>query len=395
VIVFRIFGRILVSALNKLTNTTPFLPGWWTMEHDPLHSLPPFHATYAEFRFREYKRLSLRLSFAIACLGPILIFIQDVLLRPQMVRMSLLIGFCSMGILGLFPMALRVGLPRRWVRIVAILTPAIVTFMDLQLRASQSGDITGAIVLLLYLVAYARILALPFGMPVTISSIGLLMAMPIGLKVIGLMPGMSPARFLFPMVPMALMMFLLEWNLTRNLHENHVQRKKLEDLAIQDPLTGLNNRRYFMMSASEHLRLANRNGHPLCILMVDLDHFKRINDTFGHGTGDQVIRLAADVLRHELRASDILARFGGEEFIACLPETGLEAAGVAAERIRSNLEGSSLAAAQGEGAVLRVTASLGIATRAGSESLEELIERADQALYEAKHGGRNRVTCAA
>lgn len=366
------------------------------MERLPLDSLPPFHATHAEFRFREYERLSLRLSLAIACIGPILIFIQDLLLRPQMVRTSLLIGLCSMGILGLFPMALRVGLPRRWVRTVAIWTPSIVAFMDLQLRASQSGDITGAIVLLLYLVAYARILALPFGMPVTISSIGLLMAMPIGLKVLGLMPGMPLAQFLFPMIPMALMMFLLEWNLTRNLHENQVQRKKLEDLAIQDPLTGLNNRRYFMMSASEHLRLANRNGHPLCILMLDLDHFKRINDTFGHATGDQVIRLTSDVLRHELRASDILARFGGEEFIACLPETGLEAAWVAAERIRSNLEGSNLVAAQGEGAVLRVTASLGIAaTRGGSQSLDELIERADQALYEAKHGGRNRVTCAA
>lgn len=366
------------------------------MENHPLRSLPPFHATYADFRFREYEQLSLRLSLAIACLGPILIFIQDLLLRPQMVRMSLLIGLCSMGILGLFPMALRVGLSRQRVRMVAILTPSTVAFMDLQLRASQSGDITGAIVLLLYLVAYARILALPFGMPVTISSIGLLLAMPIGLKLIGIMPGMSPVPFLFPMIPMALMMFLLEWNLTRNLHENHAQRKKLEDLAIQDPLTGLNNRRYFMMSASEHLRLANRNRHPFCILMVDLDHFKRINDTFGHGTGDQVIRLTADVLRHELRASDILARFGGEEFIACLPETELEAAAVAAERIRSNLEGSSLPAAQGDGALLRVTASLGIAAaRVGSESLEELIERADQALYEAKHGGRNRVTCAA
>lgn len=393
---FHFPGRILVSALNKLSHITPLLRDWWTMEYHPLHSLPPFHATYTEFRFREYERLSLRLSLAIACLGPTLIFVQDLLLRPQMVRTSLVIGLCSMGILGLFPMALRVGLPRRWVRAVAILTPLAVAFMDLQLRASQSGDITGAIVLLLYLVAYARILALPFGMPVTISSIGLLMVMPIGLKLIGLMPGLTPPRFLFPMIPMALMMFLLEWNLTRNLHENHVQRKKLEDLAIQDPLTGLNNRRYFMMSASEHLRLANRSGHSLCILMVDLDHFKRVNDTFGHATGDQVIRLTADVLRHELRASDVLARFGGEEFIACLPETELEAAGVAAERIRSSLEGSSLETVQGGEAVLRVTASLGIAAiRKGSESLDELIERADLALYEAKHGGRNRVICAA
>ena len=123
VIVFRDVGQILVSALNKWSHTTTFLPGWWTMENHPLHSLPPFHATYTDFRFREYEQLSLRLSLAIACLGPSLIFIQDLLLHPQMVRTSLLIGLCSMGILGLFPLALQVGLSRRWVRIVAILTP--------------------------------------------------------------------------------------------------------------------------------------------------------------------------------------------------------------------------------------------------------------------------------
>jgi diguanylate cyclase (GGDEF)-like protein len=108
-----------------------------------------------------------------------------------------------------------------------------------------------------------------------------------------------------------------------------------------------------------------------------------------------VIRLASDVLRHELRASDILARYGGEEFIACLPDTEPSAARVAAERIRSNLESSAVQVTQGEGAVLRVTASIGIAAvSAGSESLERLIERADRALYDAKNGGRNRVVCA-
>jgi diguanylate cyclase (GGDEF)-like protein len=370
------------------------------MENQSLQAMPPFHATFAEFRFREYEQLSLRFSLAVACLGPLLVFTQDLLLNPHLVRMSLRIGLCSMGILGLYPMALRVGLHQRWVRLIAILTPATMAFMDLRMRAGQAGDLTGAIVLLLYLIAIARILALPFGMSVTLSSIGLLMMMPLAVRIAGHMPGLAPARFFFPMVffpmvPMALMMFLLERNLTQSLHQNHEQRRKLEDLAIQDSLTGLHNRRYFMLSASEHLRLAVRRGHSLCILMVDLDHFKRVNDTFGHATGDQVIHLMSEVLRQELRTSDVVARFGGEEFIACLPDTGLEAALVAAERIRSSLERSSLPVPHGTGVDLRVTASIGIAAaRAGAESLEMLIERADQALYAAKQGGRNRAICA-
>lgn len=365
------------------------------MGNPSIQALPPFHATFVEFRFREYEKLSLRFSLATTFIGPFLVFVQDLLLTPHLVRMSLRIGLCSMAIFGLYPLALQIGLPRRWIQIVAVLTPSAVAFMDLHMRASQAGNFAGAIVILLYLTVYARILALPFGMPVTISSIGLLMVMPMVMRFAGLLTGLSPTRFLLPMVPMVLMMFLLELNLTRNLHGSHEQRTKLEDMAIQDPLTGLNNRRYFMLSASEHFRLATRSGHPLCILMVDLDHFKRVNDSFGHATGDQVICLMADVLRHELRSSDVMARFGGEEFIACLPDTGQESAMVAAERIRSHLEASSLPVPEREGMDLRVTASIGIAaSRAGAESLEMLIERADQALYEAKNGGRNRVKCA-
>ncbi len=359
-------------------------------------ALPTVHATVTEFRFDEYERLSLNLSLIITCLGPVLTFVQDLLLNPHLAGLSLRIGLCSMGILGLYPLALGLGLSRRLIQAIAVLSPLIVACMDLLLRADQPGDVTRSIVLLLYLIAYARILALPFGLPVTISSISLLLLVPLGLMGSGILPGLSAVRILVPLIPMALMMFFLELLLTRNLHETHRQRRMLEELAIQDPLTGLHNRRYFMMSASEHHRLAIRNGHPMCILMVDLDHFKRINDTFGHATGDQVIRLTSDVLRNELRASDILARFGGEEFIACLPETEQTAAVVAAERIRSSLEGSTIPISAGEDAVLQVTASIGIAVSAqGSESLNGLIERADQALYEAKHRGRNQVVCAA
>lgn len=364
------------------------------MEQPSPGALPTVHTTVSEFRFNEYERLSLTLSLIITGLGPTLTFLQDLLLNPHLAGLSLRIGLCSMGILGLYPLALGLALSRRLIQVIAVLSPSIVVCMDLLLRADQPGDVTRSIVLLLYLIAYARILALPFGLPVTISSIAMLLLIPLGLMVSGLLPGLSAVRILIPLIPMALMMFFLELLLTRNLHESHQQRKKLEELAIQDPLTGLHNRRYFMMSATEHHRLAIRNGHPLCILMVDLDHFKRINDTFGHASGDQVIRLTSDVLRNELRASDILARFGGEEFIACLPETELSDARVAAERIRSSLEGSTVPAADDKGTVLRVTASIGVAASTSPESLDRLIERADQALYAAKNRGRNQVVCA-
>jgi two-component system cell cycle response regulator len=160
-------------------------------------------------------------------------------------------------------------------------------------------------------------------------------------------------------------------------------------LAMMDPLTGLMNRRAFLEAMGRELAHAERHAAPLSLLLLDIDHFKRINDTRGHDGGDAVLRGLAEALRRIARKSDVLARWGGEEFVIGLPHTGEGGARIAAERVRRSIAGSSFAAAEGD--AIKATASIGIAVAGAGEKLDALIARADQAMYAAKARGRNRV----
>lgn len=168
---------------------------------------------------------------------------------------------------------------------------------------------------------------------------------------------------------------------------------RLDMLASTDPLTGLLNRRRFMeLAAAEQLR-AGRHQRPLSLLLIDLDHFKRVNDQYGHRMGDAVLRTAAAILSGAIRGSDLAARFGGEELVLLLPETDLAGAAGMAERLRQAFAAATTSL---DGSDVRVTASLGVAAwRGPTESLDALIHRADQALYAAKHAGRDKVMVAA
>ena len=159
--------------------------------------------------------------------------------------------------------------------------------------------------------------------------------------------------------------------------------KRLRRLATTDDLTGLDNRRQFFARGREAVALARRYGHDVALLAIDIDQFKAINDRFGHKRGDGVLLRLADVLRGALRSTDVPARFGGDEFMVLMPQTGAGAALVAAERIRAAFE---------ESAGSNPTISVGIASAQGADAhVEELIAQADTALYAAKQAGRNRV----
>jgi len=136
---------------------------------------------------------------------------------------------------------------------------------------------------------------------------------------------------------------------------------------------------------------AIKGGPPVAALLLDLDHFKKINDSFGHDVGDEVLREFAVRLASNVRAIDLPCRYGGEEFVTIMPDTTLEAAHRIAERIRHYISGSPFRVAQGS-ELLTVTISVGVAVMAGSaDTAEALLKRADEALYEAKAAGRNRV----
>jgi diguanylate cyclase (GGDEF)-like protein len=172
----------------------------------------------------------------------------------------------------------------------------------------------------------------------------------------------------------------------------HFQRfSSIKNIAIYDTLTNLYNRRYFEERLEVEAQKSFFSDTSLSLVMVDIDHFKRVNDTFGHTEGDRVLCEIASLLKTSVRKKDTVARYGGEEFILILPEAGLEESSMISERIRRLVENTPFEVGQAQ---INLTVSLGISNFPSHQARtkEELIKMADLALYDAKRGGRNRVS---
>ena len=171
--------------------------------------------------------------------------------------------------------------------------------------------------------------------------------------------------------------------------------QRIMKLATTDSLTGVLNRRAFMERMEEEIQRAKREGNPISLILMDIDHFKRVNDTYGHQTGDLVLQRVTDKLIDKSRAYDFVGRYGGEEFVICVLSTEKEAPHSIAERMRQNIEAQTIVTDH-DNQTLHITASFGVATcRPESEDgLDTLIKRTDEAMYEAKNSGRNRVCLA-
>jgi diguanylate cyclase (GGDEF)-like protein len=229
--------------------------------------------------------------------------------------------------------------------------------------------------------------------------------MPIGLLVYAVLVGreIDPLQmFLVLLVGSIAALGTLGWVLGKKedqLGAQNLALRALSDrlaaLSTTDPLTGIPNRRALDEHLADELARARRYGTPLAVVMLDLDHFKRLNDRHGHAAGDAVLRHVAKLLDAEKRRGDTIARFGGEEFVAILSHADETAAQIWAERVRGRLGASAVELG---GTLLRVTASFGVAAALPGDSGEvnpaTLLEAADQALYGAKARGRNRVVVA-
>jgi len=169
-----------------------------------------------------------------------------------------------------------------------------------------------------------------------------------------------------------------------------LERDAWRTLATVDALTGLGNRQTMTSQLVAERDRSIRLKQPCCIGMVDIDHFKRINDTFGHAVGDRVLRAVAEALRNTVRPYDVLYRYGGEEFLVCLPAASQEAGLQVLERMRAAIAALRLATAAGQ--PIPVTATFGLAELSADLSVEETLDRADTALYDGKRNGRNRIT---
>ncbi len=180
--------------------------------------------------------------------------------------------------------------------------------------------------------------------------------------------------------------------------ENALNVERLAQSGLTDTLTSVRNRRYFDQRLREEAARAQREAHPLACLFIDIDHFKQINDRWGHPVGDEVIREVAKRIGEELRPSDLLARYGGEEFVVLLPRMDVSGAQLIGERVRLAVTGSPIRLGDGSG--LEATVSVGLASECAPTGgdldswARGLLERADEVLLEAKQAGRNSVVCA-
>ncbi|GAB4288619.1 MAG: hypothetical protein Kow0096_01130 [Thiohalomonadaceae bacterium] len=182
--------------------------------------------------------------------------------------------------------------------------------------------------------------------------------------------------------------------LEQTLADAEALKRRYAELSVIDELTGLHNRRFFFPESRAALARSLRYKKSFCLLLLDIDHFKRINDVHGHILGDEVLIRCAELFRQQVREVDVLARFGGEEFVIALPDTELEGAKQLAERVRAAVKGVEF---QIDGRHVKVTVSIGIACLLDQDKgdtqaiLERLISEADQALYFGKHNGRDKV----
>jgi len=191
--------------------------------------------------------------------------------------------------------------------------------------------------------------------------------------------------------PAGIICIFFHWTAGNLIIDRLHYRSRMEDLALEDPLTGLQNRRGLQRDYRKVRSLAQRENEDLSLILLDIDHFKSINDRHGHVAGDRVLEKLAGIMKDNFRASDSLARIGGEEFVCLVPDTDLDAAVAKAESLRRFAEQARVTNMATNDKTVSFTISLGVASARATENFEDTLRRADEALYRAKSEGRNRV----
>ncbi len=348
----------------------------------------PSHSQ-AQVRDEAFREFAFRFSSMTGAL-PILILLRDIVFNPEMVSGTLPMR-CVVTLLMLaYPWALRMQAPRPTLPWILYGCAAAVEVLVIHGLASRPQGAQLYQWALIYFFILTPLLGLPLTLKANLLGMGGLLLAPTLMTWTQAGATVPLGTFYMMVSPACLVMTYLHVLAGQLSDANYRYRIQIEQLAMRDALTGLYNRRHFMQTAETALKLAHRGTHPACVLILDIDHFKSVNDRFGHGAGDEVIRAAGRGILDSLRETDLCARIGGEEFAAFLPHTDAEAGHQAAERIRVHLEAMTVPL-HNLAEPLRFTVSLGLAARGSEDSLETLLERADHGLYAAKRGGRNRV----
>ena len=322
---------------------------------------------------------------------------------PAVARFAILIGmtlFSSSGLwfargfLGLAEFAPKVDRVVAWIVRIALAGMAACVLADSAVAAVDLAF--GYIMLFTFVMVGLGILGVRHGREqatifLAASLLSMAGALVTTLAVMGRLPF---SALTFRAVEVGVMAEATIWALALGLRLRRQQedRARALELASHDPLTGLYNRRGFLEQALPVFSTSTRSDRPLAVVMLDIDHFKRINDVHGHDAGDRTLVAVADQLRSACRLGDVVARWGGEEFVMLLPETPGDRAHALAERLR--VEFAETVVGLGDGGSASFTASFGVAVRRGATSLEDVLRASDAALYAAKHAGRDRVVSA-
>ncbi len=352
---------------------------WWTI---------CFDRKFLNKKFDDFRTFTIAQFVAGSCFG-LLTWTSDYVIDP-VAEMGTIIPHVMAIVPAILWTALRKSRNYKLLETIAVLCPLPIdvtgVFIFDRLHGGAPYEPAGLLLFLLFgIIAYQGFsLVINIIYTTCVISIPHIVALLFG---IDHFPHLRFAVFAWPAAAMTIIgqtMFALDY------YRRHQLQLQLERESQTDPLTGVHNRRYFTPLLEMEVNRARRLHHPLSLLIFDIDHFKAINDTYGHSCGDAVIQACADLCRRDLRAIDVVARLGGEEFAILLPGTDLRQAVSVADRVRTSIQDAAMQI--GANAPVRITVSVGAAECGGGlGTASDFLKRADDQLYRAKGGGRNRV----
>ena len=354
---------------------------------------PEIEQAYREARYAEYRGFSLRVGIAGALLT-IGLWARDLISDAGGAQGTLEYRFVMAAAVLAYVAALALRLHRGLALLAGYGAIVVIEFALLVIWGRLAGGYAVGFPGYLYIYLLTPLMVMPFTLIEVLPVLVLIGLVPNLQAALGMAPGFPLLAFNVLVWPACAIVAFSLYEFDRVFRRLFVSQRQVSEQALKDPLTGLGNRRYFEERANAVLARVRRRARPVALLMIDIDHFKEVNDHHGHAAGDEVLRALGGTLAASLRAGDVCGRIGGEEFAAVLPDEDREGAAASAERLRATVERCAVEAASARGRI-KFTVSIGVAALPqDGDTLEGLLQRADRRLYRAKEGGRNRVVAA-
>ena len=348
-------------------------------------------SVYLQRKLEDHRSFSIAMFLLFACLGASL-WAWDRVIDPVGARDTIWLRL-SYLLLAVIPFAFRRVKNRRVLAFISMGAALLAEVVFVEILNRLNTGMTYGIGGFMFFMFMPVVLFQGFSLRLNLSYTFVAAAAPHMLSAVNFAQGFQPSHYAALIWPTAVMTMLVQFAFALSYLHRYESETALELASNTDPMTGASNRRHFMPLLRQEINRGHRFNHCVSLLMLDIDHFKKINDTYGHPTGDLVICTLADICRKESRQIDVVSRLGGEEFAILLPETGIQKALAVAERVRAAVENTPI---KSLGNIeFSFTVSIGVAEQPQDEKSEEkLIGMADAALYQAKTSGRNRVVSA-